>query len=272
MRAIWFAVVVGMLGIMAPESRAFYTNIVVDGTFNDWNGVPVATNDVSGDNDTGPDLATLQIANDESNLYLRVTYHASINPNAGPSVLIALDNDVNLGTGFDVFGLGLVGSEAGWQNDFPFQQTNGIFNSGTITGGGAAIAPYNTITNEQEYAISLSALFDDGSGFLFPNPTFRLMVYTDPTGANETMGPVTYTLSARVESAVFESITRKDMIALIVTNSITDVTYRLEYGTAPATTNWLFTGYQALGNGGDIYLYDASGYATTKVYRILSIY
>mgnify|MGYP001411195680 CR=1 FL=1 len=257
--------------MIAARSFAVYTNIVVDGLYDDWSGVPVVASDVSGDNDTGPDLATLQVANDASNLYLRVTYHADVNPNAGPSVLVALDNDVNLGTGFDVFGLGLVGSDAGWQNDFPFQQAAGNFNSGTVSGGGAAIAPYNTVTTAQEYAIPLTALFDAGGLPVFPDDTFRLMIYTDPTAANETMGPVTYTLSVAVEEAEFSTISRTDVMSFLVTNSQAGLSYRLEYGDTPSTTNWLYTGYTVEGNGGPLYLFDATGFSTTKVYRILSI-
>ena len=37
----------------------------------------------AGDNGGGPDLATVQLANDLSNLYLRITYHSVTNPNAG---------------------------------------------------------------------------------------------------------------------------------------------------------------------------------------------
>ena len=98
------------------------------------------------------------------------------------------------------------------------------------------------------------------------------MVYTDPTAANETMDPVTYTLSALVEPAEFETISRSDVVSFLVTNSQANATYRLEYGDAPATTNWIYTGYQAEGNGGSLYLFDATGFSTAKVYRILSVF
>ncbi len=256
----------------ATAAPAFYTNIVIDGAFDDWSGVPVAATDPSGDDGGGPDLATLQLANDESNLYLRITYHAAVNPNAGPSVFLALDNDVNAGTGFDIFGLGAVGSEAGWQNDFPFQQDNGNFNSGSISGGAAAIAPYFTTTTSQEYRISRAATFDVDSSPVFPSLTFRLLVYTDFTPASETMGPATYTLSPRVEPAAFDQIALTNVVAMRVSSSNPSATYRLESGPAPAPTNWIYTGYQAQGNGGALFLYDPAGFATTKVYRVIATY
>jgi hypothetical protein len=258
-----------MGGSSAP---AFYTNIVVDGSFADWASVPVVAMDASGDDGGGPDLAMLQVANDETNVYLHVQYHAAINPNASPSVMLAVDNDGNLGTGFDVFGLGFIGSEAGWQNDFPFQQTNGVFNSGTVSGGAASIAPYFAVTTEQEYAIRLDALFDSNGSPVFPAEAFDLLVYTDPTGANETMGPIDYTLSHRLEEPAFLSVTITNVLAFRVSNSSPLAEYRLESGAAPAPATWTNTGFRTLGNGGDLLLYDPMGFATTKAYRVVAEY
>lgn len=256
----------------ASTAPAFYTNIVVDGSFSDWSAVPLVAMDPSGDHGGGPDLAMLQVANDETNLYLHVQYHAAINPNASTSVMLAVDNDGNLGTGFNVFGLGLIGSEAGWQNDFPFQQTNGVFNSGSISGGGAAIAPYNSVTIEQEYAIRLDALFDGDGSPVFPADAFDLLVYTDPTAANETMGPVSYALSNRVEEPVFQSMTITNVMAFRVGQSSPLADYRLESGEAPAPAAWTNTGFRATGNGGDLWLYDPMGFATSKAYRVVAEY
>lgn len=259
--------------VVAVESaEAYFASIVIDGAFDDWTNVPVAVTDSAGDDGGGPDLASLQIANDESNLYLRVVYHAAVNPNGSPGVYLALDNDVAAGTGFDVFGFGLLGSEAGWQNDFPFQQTNGTFNSGTITGGGASIAPYFASTTNQEYAIPLAAVFADGSGPVFPSATNRILVYTDFTPASETMGPVVFTLTPNAAETAFASITLTNVIAFRVTNSLPAVTYRLESAPAPSSTNWVSTGFEAAGNNDTLYLYDAAGHSTTKIYRVIAVY
>ena len=269
-RSITFALMLASMG--ASVAQAYYTNIVVDGAYTDWAAVPVVAMDSSGDHGSGPDLAMLQVANDETNLYLHVQYHVAVNPNASPSVMVALDNDGNTGTGFDVFGLGLIGSEAGWQNDFPFAQTNGVFNSGTVSGGAASIAPYFAVTSEQEYAIRLDALFDSNGSPVFPNASFNLLVYTDPTAANETMGPVAYTLSNRVEEPAFLSVTITNVVAFRVGNSSPLAEYRLESGAAPAPATWTNTGFRAVGNGGDLLLYDPMGFATSKVYRVYAEY
>ncbi len=271
MRAAIFLTLAALMA--APRaSSAFYTNIVVDGSFDDWAGVPVVATDAEGDGEYGPDLATLQVANDDSNLFLRITYFAEVNPNTSPDVRLAVDNDHDAATGFDIYGLGLVGSEAGWQNDFPFQQSNGWYNSGAITGGGALIAPYNSMTTQQEYAIRLDAVFAVDGEPVFPNSSFALLVYTDPTGVNETMGPVTYTLSQRVEAASFDRVTLTNVLAFRITESKPQASYVLESATTPGPTNWVFTGYRAQGNGGDLLMYDPTGFSTVKLYRVTAEY
>lgn len=262
MGAVWaFAV---------SASQAVYKNIVSDGDFSDWADVPVAAVDDSGDNDTGPDLAMLKIANDETNVYLYVAYHAEVNPNAGPSVHLAFDTDQNAGTGFDIFGLGIIGSEAGWANDFPFAQDTGIFNSGGISGGAAQIAPFYALTFEQEYAIPLSAVYVSGGAQVFPGTSFDLMVYTDPTGTNEHISVVSYTLAKQIEEAQFTAVTLTSVVAMRVENSQEGVLYSLEYNDAFPATNWVSAGFVAEGNGGDLHLFDPGSYSTAKVYRVLS--
>jgi hypothetical protein len=181
-------------------SAGTYANITIDGNTADWAGVPVAYTDATGD--ASPiDIATIQLANDNNNLYLRLTYGTAVNPNSGSGVFLAVDNDNNPATGFDVYGLGLVGAEAGWQNDFPFAQSNGVFNTGGgITGGAGAISPYYTTTTEQEYAISRSATFTASGLPVFPGSSFTLLVYT-VDGTADVAGPVPYTFAAVPEPA-----------------------------------------------------------------------
>ena len=105
-----------------------YQTITIDGSFADWSGVPVVDSD-GGDSAT-VDIGDVQIANDDEHLYIRATYPN----NLAQSTYIALDIDSNPATGYDIFGLGLIGSEAGWQNDFAFRQSTGVFNSGGLSG------------------------------------------------------------------------------------------------------------------------------------------
>jgi hypothetical protein len=186
-----------------------YKTITIAGTtFADWAGVPTLAWLPPGTSGTNLDLASLSMANDSSNLYLLLTYNTPVNPNAGPSVFLAVDNDSNPNTGFNVFGLGLIGSEVGWENDFPFAQSNGVFNTGGgITGGNASIAPFYSVTTTQEYAISRSATFTATGLPIFPNNVFNLMAYANPTPNLDYLGPVSYAFATNSLPGTYAHIT-----------------------------------------------------------------
>lgn len=267
-KPLWIAL--GLVPAIALPAWAVFNNIVIDGDASDWASVPIVVNDPAGDDGGGPDLATVQVANDLSNLFLRITYHSVTNPNVGPvSTFLAVDNDNNLATGFDVFSAGAIGSEAGWQNDFPFAQSNGVFNSGTINGGGAAIAPFFTDTTQQEYRISRTATFAADGTLVFPQETIALQFYTDPTAANETAGPVVYTFAPMIEEVAFNEVVVTNAIALAITNSQANANYELQFSTNMVAGEWLPTGFDADGNGAALLLYDPTGFSTSKTYRIL---
>jgi hypothetical protein len=190
-----------------------YKTITIDGSFSDWDGVPTLAWLPPGTSGTTLDLASLSMANDSSNLYLLLTYNTPVNPNAGPSVFLALDNDSNKTTGFDVYGLGLIGSEVGWDNDGPFVQSNGVYNvyggvgvAGGVTNGNASIAPFYTVTTTQEYAIARSATFTSTGLPIFPNNTFNLMAFADPTPNYDLLGPVSYAFATNVQAGTYAQL------------------------------------------------------------------
>ncbi|MGE9291114.1 MAG: PEP-CTERM sorting domain-containing protein [Puniceicoccales bacterium] len=195
----------GMLALCLPVHAGYFTTITIDGDFSDWSGVPLLVSDSTGDGNP-VDMVALYAANDDDYLYIRVEYSASVAVNGtNAQIFIALDNDNNAATGYDVYSLGVVGSEAGWQNDFPFAQDTGVFNSGGITDGAALIAPYNTTTNSQEIAISLDATFTSGGTSVFPNETFALAMYSAGTTVDDFIGAGVYTLAVP-EPAEYASI------------------------------------------------------------------
>lgn len=159
-------------------SASTFANITVDGDFTDWSGITPLVTDASSTGDP-IDFTEIYAANDNDYLYLRVVYGSAVNPNgSGAGPFLAIDNDNNVSTGFDVFGLAAVGSEVGWQNDFPFEQSSGTFNAGGITDGGAGISPFFSETTEQEYRISRSATFTSNGQTIFPNDTIGIAFYT----------------------------------------------------------------------------------------------
>jgi hypothetical protein len=167
--------------VATPALAGTYKTIAIDDLYGDWAGVPVADSD-AGDNFGGPDIGDTQIANDGQYLYIRNTFPNSLQL----STYIAIDVDQNPATGFDVFGLGILGSEASWQNDFGFSQATGTFNNGPLIGadffgaGHALLSPFGNFP-QRELAISL-ANANNGGLPTFPGNTIRLLIYSD-TGA-----------------------------------------------------------------------------------------
>ncbi|HUJ09505.1 MAG TPA: hypothetical protein VL171_05715 [Verrucomicrobiae bacterium] len=211
----------------ATNVPSTYAHITIDGDYSDWIGVPVL---FTGTTDDGLPVGvrTVQMANDESNLYIRITYYTTVNPNAGSGVYLAFDTDNDTATGFDIHGLGRVGSEVGWQNDGPFAQSNGNFNVGTVDNGGAVIAPYNTFTSTQEYALPRSATYTSSGAPVFPGGSLSMLVYTDGRTINDDSGPIHYTFASAPVSSV-------DFRILSIVRASNDITLKW---TAPGgTTN-----------------------------------
>ncbi|MCC6492273.1 MAG: hypothetical protein IT424_04560 [Pirellulales bacterium] len=167
----------------AVANAGTFRTITIDGDFSDWAAVPVLNAD-AGDNFSGPDIGDTQIANDSNYLYIRNTFPNSL----AAGTFISVDVDENTATGFDIFSQGLIGAEAGWQNDFGFAQDTGVFNSGPLSGdffggGHALIAPFGN-ADSRELAISLANMRTGGAA-TFPDNTIRLLVWTDlGTGAD----------------------------------------------------------------------------------------
>jgi hypothetical protein len=186
---------------VARASCGTFANISIDDVYTDWTGVPELVIDPA-DSTTGPDIATVQVANDNTYLYIRVHYHTA---DSFPTYL-AIDNDSNASTGFNIFSLGLVGSEAGYADDFDFDQRAG-FNIGTLKdpvrltepeSGSASLSSFAEST-DRELAIRLDTTFDPfvGSGEVFPTDTFRLLLYSlDASfGQADVSVPLSYTLA-----------------------------------------------------------------------------
>jgi hypothetical protein len=179
---------------------SYYATISVDGDPSDWASIPAILADAIGDGD--PDIVSIKAANDDKYLYLLVEYAGAVdtnNFNGSPSTFLSLDNDHNTATGFDTFGLGRIGAEVSWQNNFAFSQAAGIFNVAGTTFANAipAISPYFSNTSFQEYCIDRSATLDSGAGStsIFPNGTFRLAFWTDGT-PSDFVGGFSYQFAA----------------------------------------------------------------------------
>jgi hypothetical protein len=188
--------IVGLVALVTGTANAgTFAHITIDDSYGDWAGIPVLDSD-GGDNSGGPDIGDTQIANDNNYLYIRNTFPN----NLALGTFLSIDVDENTATGFDIFGLGLIGSEVGWQNDFPFTQSTGVFNdgmgmSGDYFGSGAALlAPYAD-TASRELAISLAITRNVDGSPVFPDNTITLMLWTDQGQYADVTAVIHYTLA-----------------------------------------------------------------------------
>jgi hypothetical protein len=178
--------------------------------YDDWTaaGIPVAYEDPE-DNFGDLDIANIQIANDEDNIYIRATTF-STSTTSLLNLFLGFDVDQDPATGFDLLQIGVIGAELGYQNDFPFVQSTGVFNlnlsitGGPVGNGGALTNPFwmdETGPNgvQMEWAVPLEAIVQyppvlGGPSPAFPNPSFNFVVWTDQ-GLADITEVISYTLA-----------------------------------------------------------------------------
>ncbi|MGD9633250.1 MAG: PEP-CTERM sorting domain-containing protein [Pirellulales bacterium] len=190
------------LGTIAGSARAgTFANISIDDNYDDWVGIPELETDPA-DSPDGPDILSIQVANDNTYLYIRLHYNSA---DSFPTYL-GIDNDSNTATGFNIFGASLIGSEAGFADDFDFDQRAG-FNIGTLKDpvrltepeSGSAILSSFVESTDREMAIRLDTTFDPfvGAGDVFPNDSFRLLFYSLTPGFAQAdlTDPISYSLA-----------------------------------------------------------------------------
>jgi hypothetical protein len=177
--------------------------------FDDWIGIPVAYTDALDNPNGWIDVNNVQIANDNDNVYIRVTLHYA-SPIQLTGLSLAFDTDQSTATGFDIFGLGLVGSELGYQADWPFQQATGVYNTGiegVATWGGdylglAVTFPFWDATPptgvQMEWAIPRNlAIGPTPPGTpVFTGNSFDFVVYSDQGLGDVTDEVISYTFAA----------------------------------------------------------------------------
>ena len=181
--------------VPAGTRRAFVSTIQIDGSFDDWDGVPQVVDDPE-DAENATDYAAAWMTNDADSLYLRVRLHR-------PSDLaifynnLFVDGDNNVETGFRFRTLG---SEMLIQGGGGYQQKGGGFNEGPIDGLGWQIQPEG-IASEFELRISRRATFASDGLPVFPGESLALFLESENTSfqtvdvAPDT-DPVVYTFLA----------------------------------------------------------------------------
>jgi hypothetical protein len=162
---------VSITAVAGTNVLSTYKKITVDGSFEDWAGVPWA---YQGAVDGNPvNFTQVQFANDTTNLYGHVKL-------ATPYALfldyyshLFVDGDMNAQTGYSVGGASF-GSEMMIESGYGYDQRNGSFNAGSIVNLGWAIAPAVSAA-EFEFQVSLSALYPDNSEVFGASPVRLLL-------------------------------------------------------------------------------------------------
>jgi len=151
-----------------------YKSITVDGSFVDWAGVSWA---YQGTPDGNPvNYLQVQFANDTNYLYGHVKLASPYAIFSDYYSHLFFDTDMNVETGYPVAGA-LFGSEMMIESGYGYDQRNGGFNAGSVSGLGWAIAP-TLSTNEFEFRVSLAALYPDNTR-VFGINALRLLLQDD---------------------------------------------------------------------------------------------
>jgi hypothetical protein len=203
---------IGLINSAARAGTYQTFNTSTDST-SAWSTVPVAVTATA--NPSAPiDLVQLQMANDSNYIYFQVTFNEADNPQTGAGLFLGIDSDNSASTGFNIYGSTQIGANAAFENDYPFTQSAGNFNSGgtlssasaTAAGTGLYLAThFNTATTTQQIAIPIDLYETDSSsggytGSVFPS-TFTVEFYSTETPAS-VLGPFTYTIAAPVATYV----------------------------------------------------------------------
>jgi hypothetical protein len=154
-----------------------FKHIGIDGSFNDWVGVPLAYTAAEGTTNA-IQYKDVYIANDENNLYVRFTLYAPrANALANSFDNVFVDADANAVSGFHVGG---IGSEMLIQWGGGYQEKFGGFNEGAINNLGWSIA--GAADNLQfEFAISRAAVYATNNEPVFANSTIAVLLEGDNT-------------------------------------------------------------------------------------------
>jgi len=159
----------GTAALAAPARAGTYKTLVIDGSFGDWAGVPVAYEDPA-DSTESADYRRIWIANDDEFLYLRFTLERPANPFLSNANLF-VDTDADAGTGFPL----VVGSELLIQSGAGYDERGGGFNEGGVEELGWLSAPAGDAA-EFEVRISRTARYATDQAAVFAGDTIALLL------------------------------------------------------------------------------------------------
>jgi hypothetical protein len=151
-----------------------FAHIAIDGSFDDWTGVPLAYTSPAGPSNA-IQYENVYIANDQTDLYIRFTLYSPRAAFQNSYDNIFIDADDNFSTGYLV---GDIGSEMLIQNGAGYQEKSGQFNAGGINNLAWHIAG-SANSMDWELSISLGATYAIGGAAVFSNSTIAILLEGD---------------------------------------------------------------------------------------------
>ena len=219
---------------VSGASAGTFKHIAIDGSFNDWVGVPLAYTQAQ---DTTNVVAykSVYVANDDNYLYIRFSIYGSDDPFTYLQNIF-VDADNNLGTGFGAHGL--VGSEMLIQGGAGYQERGGAFNEGGINGLDWLSAPAAP-ASEFEVRISRSATYASDGSPVFTNGTIAFVLESDNSAfANiEWFPPTGNGITYTFEEPPPVLTTNISLVGL------NNTSWRANASGTDLGTNWLADGY-----------------------------
>ncbi|MBI1290834.1 hypothetical protein GC173_06265 [bacterium] len=192
MKKILLAAIATLLPLSAAHAQNWAT-ITTDGDVNDWTGITALLTDVSGDGGAGRDIEAIYVANDASNLYVRIQSYNSIGFDGNE--FIGIDGDNSTSTGFSLFGQA-IGSDTLLAGAAVFGETTASFNSGAATPANVVNWGPFVATTDVELAFSLATTIPGDISSSIPGGLGSTIgiLYGDGDGSDVILG--TYTLAS----------------------------------------------------------------------------
>ncbi|HEY3761513.1 MAG TPA: spherulation-specific family 4 protein [Verrucomicrobiae bacterium] len=170
-----------------------YRHIIIDGSFDDWVGLPPAASQAQLTNDA-IQFKDLYLANDDDYLYLRFDLYVPSNPFTSHQNIF-INTDGNKLTGYGANG---IGSELLIQGGNGYRETNGVFNAGTVDGLNWQASP-SAAADDFEVRISRHTTYTNGLP-VFTNRAISLVLESAESSGNEwfpgTSGGLTYNFAS----------------------------------------------------------------------------
>ncbi len=158
-----------------------YSQILIDGQFNDWSEINTEYIDSANDGKFGIDFGKMSVDNDSEYLYLKFTTGKLVNLQNGNDFAIFIDIDDNTETGYKINGIGAdISYFFGERYGFFYRNGSRI----TLKHADIGLIPLPTVTSET-FELAIKRKFKAGSYLVNINNNIKLFLLQDVTGGDK---------------------------------------------------------------------------------------